>query len=94
MEMGHDLAATLGDNTCLLMCGYGAVVVGATVQQAVIASVYLQVNVQILLEALAMGEPEYLSDEEIELSSVAQFSPLGLDRAWEYFCIRAGIEPI
>jgi ribulose-5-phosphate 4-epimerase/fuculose-1-phosphate aldolase len=94
MEMGHDLAATLGDNSCLLMRGHGAVVVGATVQQAIVTSVYLQVNAQILLEALSMGDPEYLSSEEIERSSVAQFAPLGLDRAWEYFCIRAGLEPI
>ena len=94
MEMGHDLAQTLGDNTCLLMRGHGAVVVGATVQQATVASVYLQVNAQILLQALTMGEPEYLSAGEIELSSVAQFSPLGLDRAWEYFCIRAGVDPV
>jgi len=94
MEMGRDLAQTLGDNTCLLIRGHGAVVVGANVKQAVVASVYLQVNAQLVSEALQLGEPTYLSDEEIERSSEAQFMPLGLDRAWEYYCIRAGVDPV
>ena len=94
MEMGHDLARTLGSNTCLLIRGHGAVVVGANVKQAVIASVYLQVNAQLLAEALRLGEPTYLTDEEVERSSAAQVSPLALDRAWEYFCIRAGVDPV
>ena len=94
MEMGHNLADTLGDNTCVLMRGHGAVVATPTVQQAVVTSVYLQVNAQLLSEALRLGDPTYLTDEEIEQSTVAQLSPLALDRVWEYYCIRAGVEPI
>jgi len=94
MEMGRRLAEVLGDNTCLLIRGHGAVVAGADVKQAVISSVYLQVNAQLVSEALAMGEPEYLSPREIEQSSATQFSPLGLDRAWEYYCVRAGVDPV
>jgi HCOMODA/2-hydroxy-3-carboxy-muconic semialdehyde decarboxylase len=95
MEMGHDLAETLGDNTCLLIRGHGAVATGADVKQAVSASVALQVNAQIQLDSLQLDEdPTYLTDEEIERSRVTQFSPLALDRAWEYFCRRAGVEPV
>ncbi len=93
MEQGRDLAATLGANTCLLMRGHGAVVTGATIQQAVVASVYLQINADVQLRALSIGEPQGLSAEEIELSRATQFSPLGIDRAWEYFCARAGVDP-
>lgn len=94
MEIGRDLARTLGDNTCLLMRGHGAVVVGENVKQAVVASVYLQVNARLVSEARRLGEPEYLSPGEIERSSETQFSPLGLDRAWEYYCVRAGVDPV
>ena len=93
MEQGRDLAATLGDNTCLLMRGHGAVVTGATIQEAVVASVYLQINADVQLRALSIGDPKALSAEEIELSRATQFSPLGIDRAWEYFCARAGVDP-
>ena len=95
MEKGRDLAATLADNTCVLMRGHGAVVVGATVQEAVISAVYLEINARILTQALSFGEsPKTLSDREVELARKTQFSPLGRDRAWEYFCRRAGVEPI
>lgn len=94
MEHGRDLANTLGGNTCLLMRGHGAVVATATVQQAVLVAFYLQVNAQILLQALGLGTPTGLSDGELPLSAATQFSPLAVDRAWEYFCIRAGVDPV
>lgn len=94
MEMGRSLVATLGNATCLLMRGHGAVVVGATVKEAVLSSIYLELNARILAQTLALGEPTPLSPAEIELSRATQFSALGADRAWEYFCRRAGIEPI
>lgn len=95
MEMGRDLAARLGDNTCLLMRGHGAVVVGASVQQAVLSAIYLEINARIFTQALTLGEtPKTLSEREIELARETQFSPLGAERAWEYYCRRAGVEPI
>ena len=94
MEMGRDLAQTLGSNQCLLMRGHGAVVAGESVQQAVMTAIYLQVNARILLQARTLGEPHALSDEEIALSTSAQFSPLAMDRVWEYLCLRAGFDPV
>jgi HCOMODA/2-hydroxy-3-carboxy-muconic semialdehyde decarboxylase len=93
IEQGRDLAAALGEHTCLLMRGHGAVVVGASIERAVLTAIYLQVNAQVLLDALPLGTPEALSAEEIARSSEAQFSPLALDRSWEYFCGRAGVDP-
>ena len=78
----------------MLIRGHGAVVAGANVKQAVMSAVYLQVNARLMAEALRMGEPEYLSPSEIEQSFETTFSPLGLDRAWEYFCARAGVDPV
>jgi hypothetical protein len=59
----------------------------------VLTAIYLQVNAGVLLEARALGTPESLSAEEIRRSREAQFSPLALDRSWEYFCQRAGVDP-
>jgi HCOMODA/2-hydroxy-3-carboxy-muconic semialdehyde decarboxylase len=94
LAQGRDLAKTLGDNTCALMRGHGAVIVGATVQRAVLTAIYLQVNANVVMQARALGELEWLSDEEIEKSSATQFSPLAMDRAWEYFCQRAGVDVV
>jgi len=93
IEQGRDLAAALADNTCVLIRGHGAVVAGASVERAVLTAIYLQVNANVLLQALPLGTPEPLSAEEIERSAEAHFSPLALDRSWEYFCQRAGVDP-
>ncbi len=94
MDQARSLAAKLGNNTCVLMRGHGAVVAARNVKEAVMIAFYLQVNAQVQLQALGLGDPTALSPAEIELSSATQFSPLALDRAWEYFCVRAGIDPI
>jgi len=94
IEQGTSLAATLDDNTCVLMRGHGAVVVGTGIERAVLTAVYLQVNANVLLQAGALGMPKGLSEDEIRLATESQFSTLALPRAWEYFCQRAGVEPV
>src|SRR5688572_4656620 len=76
IEQGRDLATALARNTCLLIRGHGAVVVGASVERAVLTAIYLQVNANVLLQALQLGSPEPLSAEEIARASETQFSPL------------------
>ena len=60
IEQGRDLAATLAGNTCALIRGHGAVVVGASIERAVLTAIYLQVNANVLLQALPLGAPEPL----------------------------------
>ena len=93
IEQGRDLAAALGSNTCVLIRGHGAVVAGASVERAVLTAIYLQVNANVLLQSLPLGAPNALTAGEIASSSAAQFSPLALDRTWEYYCQRAGVDP-
>ena len=93
MAQGRDLVATLAGNTCLLMRGHGAVVTGTSIREAVVTAVYLQMNAQLQLDTMALGEARGLSTDEIEMAREAVFSPLGLDRVWEYLCTRAGVDP-
>ena len=94
MEQGRDLAAALGSHTCVLMRGHGAVVAADSLKAAVMTAIYLKVNAEVQLQAMAIGTPRGLSEREVELSRATQLSPLALDRAWEYFCQRAGVPPI
>jgi len=93
MAEGRSLAKTLGQNTCVLLRGHGAAVAAHNVKAAVLTAYYLQVNAQVQLQALALGAPKPLSPAEIAATTATQLSPLSLDRAWEYFCARAGVEP-
>ena len=94
MDQGRSLAQALGPNTSVLMRGHGAVVVGRNVQQVVMTAYYLQVNAQVQLQAAVFGSPKSLSADEVAAAAETQLSPLALDRAWEYFCTRAGVEPL
>jgi len=94
MEQGRDLTAALDNNTCVLMRGHGAVIAGKTIKEAVVTSIYLMINARIQTVSMAMGNPVYLSPGEIENMTDVQFSPLAMDRMWEAFCLRAGIEPV
>lgn len=89
MEQARDLAQTLAGNPVVLMRGHGCVVVGETIKQAVMTAIYLLVNAQLLLDALRLGSPKYLSPGEVKLTSAKQLGPIGIERTWEYWVKRA-----
>ncbi len=92
MEQARQMTTAMGSSSCLLMRGHGAVIAGRNLKEAVMIAVYLQVNAAVQTEAMKMGEPVYLSAGEIKLLTETQFSALAMDRAWEHFCTRAGVE--
>lgn len=99
MAQARDMARALGGNTCLLMRGHGAVIAGRSLREAVLTAVYLRINALVQASAFALaslplaggGGLKTLSPAEIDLAAETQFSPLSLDRAWEYFRRRAGL---
>ena len=88
MEQGRDLASTLGDRSIALMKRHGCVVAGATVEETVMKSIYLQVNAKLQLQTMQIGTPDYLTESEIEQCTAMQQAPISLDRAWEVWCRR------
>ena len=95
MEQGRDLAGELGDNNVVLMRGHGCAVTGRSVQGAVMTSIYLQVNAQLLQDTLNMSEQiEYLSDGEIDMCAEVFLSEFSVRRAWEYFQRRASADSL
>ena len=92
-DQGRDLAAALGPRRVALMRGHGCVVAGGSLKEAVMASIYLQVNARLLLESLKLGEVEYLSPGEIAVMAEGQLGVRTMGRAWEYWATRAGREP-
>jgi HCOMODA/2-hydroxy-3-carboxy-muconic semialdehyde decarboxylase len=76
-----------------LMRGHGSVVAAESLKEVVMASVYLEVNAKLQLQALSLGgEINYLTPGEIEQCSDMLVKPAypSLDRAWEYWRARAG----
>ena len=89
MEMARDLAAALGNRPVALMRGHGCVVAGRSLRDVVFNSVYLELNADLQMKAAALGPITFLSDGEVAavLSTRSSFT---FERAWEYWCRRAG----
>ena len=94
MEQGRDLVHCLGNRRVALMKRHGCVISGRSLREVLNTAVYLRVNAQMLLQSLQLGTPDYLTPLEVEKCTARQTSPLGLDRAWEYWCARAGADKL
>jgi HCOMODA/2-hydroxy-3-carboxy-muconic semialdehyde decarboxylase len=60
-------------------------------REVVFNSVYLELNAELQLKASVLGSITFLSDGEIE-AVLATRSSFTYERAWEYWCRRAGRE--
>ncbi len=82
-ELGQALARSLGDKPIVLMRGHGATMVGKSIKQVVYRSIYAAVNAGMQLEAMRLGDPIFLAEEEAALAAAANDG--SLDRAWNYW---------
>jgi ribulose-5-phosphate 4-epimerase/fuculose-1-phosphate aldolase len=89
MAMARDLARTLGDRPVALMRGHGAVVAGRSLREVVFNSVYLELNADLQMKASSLGEITFLSAGEVA-AVLKTRSSFTFERAWEYWCRRAG----
>jgi ribulose-5-phosphate 4-epimerase/fuculose-1-phosphate aldolase len=89
MAMARDLAAALGNRPSALMRGHGCVVAGHSLREVVFNSVYLELNADLQMKASSLGTVTFLSEGEVEavLKTRGSFT---FERAWEYWCHRAG----
>lgn len=63
-ELGAALARTLGDRPIALMRGHGATLVGDSIKQVVYRAVYATQNALSQLDAMRLGDVNYITDEE------------------------------
>ncbi len=96
MEMGRDLARTVGRGPTALMRGHGSVVAERSLRRAVYCAIALQTSANLQREVARYERAKFLSPGEIEhclrIFDESEGRPQqGIDRAWEYFCTRAGM---
>lgn len=89
LEQGRDLARALGQNSVVLMRGHGCTVAAESLQEAVIAAVYAQLNATLQMNAAQLGEVKFLSDGEIRETGALIRVPNVMARVWEYLSSRA-----
>jgi ribulose-5-phosphate 4-epimerase/fuculose-1-phosphate aldolase len=79
-ELGRALADELGDNPMVLMRGHGATLVGDSIKQVVYRSIYARENATLQMDALRLGEPVFLAEEEA--IKAAEANDRVIDRPW------------
>jgi HCOMODA/2-hydroxy-3-carboxy-muconic semialdehyde decarboxylase len=89
MAIARDLAASLGSRPVALMRGHGCVVAGGSLREVVFNAIYLELNAVLQQRASALGDVTFLSDGEVR-AVLATRSSFTFERAWEYWCQRAG----
>jgi ribulose-5-phosphate 4-epimerase/fuculose-1-phosphate aldolase len=73
-----------------LLRGHGCDVVAETIPALVASAIYLRDNAAIQFQALQLGKPIYLSEEEaIKAMDRALLSAVPLERMWGYWVARA-----
>lgn len=65
-RLGTALADRLGGGNFVLMRGHGSTTTAPSLKLAVYRAVYAEINARMQLQALQLGEPEYLSPGECE----------------------------
>ena len=91
LEHGASLAAALGTRGMALLRGHGCVVVGRDPQEVVARCVAMDRNAKVQEVAERLGTYTSLHEGECEDTSRPQPPLTGDNRAWEYFCRRAGL---
>lgn len=90
MEMGHSLSRALGRNRVVLLRGHGCVCAASNIKAAIMISIGLRDNAELIQTTRQLGEVKYLTDGEIEKSGKMLLGEMALARAWDYWLARAG----
>jgi ribulose-5-phosphate 4-epimerase/fuculose-1-phosphate aldolase len=90
-ELGEEVARTMGGSLACYLINHGIVVVGNTIEQAVVAAINVERASQIQLLASASGQPfRWTSDEEIAGKREKIFGDRMIRTVWTYYCRRIG----
>jgi len=84
-ELGDGLARALGAHRAALLKMHGAVVVGASVEEAFVAALQLEENAEKQLLAEATGHVEPMTAEEAARCVKQSFGPFSIAKRWEYY---------
>lgn len=83
-QIADELAEKLGENNMALMKAHGAVIVGETIIDAFVRSVFLEENAYRQYMAGQLGYPHSLEEQEIEEMSKFIWQPRNIQKVWDY----------
>jgi ribulose-5-phosphate 4-epimerase/fuculose-1-phosphate aldolase len=84
LERGAKMAEALADGPAVVLRQHGTVVVGATLEEAVVRMICAEDNARLQLRALQVGTPRYLRGEELRVLQRENLTPVIIRKFWHY----------
>lgn len=90
--LGHALAVTLGKGPVALMRGHGSVAAAQSIRHVVFRAIYTEVNARMQMEAMRLGTPTFLNEQEA--AAATRTNDALVDRPWalwkQHAMVKAG----
>lgn len=93
-EQGDVVAKALGASLAVLLKGHGAVIVGASVEEAFVASTLLEDNATRMYQASVIGTPTFLEGDELREAARQCWQPKVVAKIWTYHLLKAKLEKL
>jgi ribulose-5-phosphate 4-epimerase/fuculose-1-phosphate aldolase len=87
-EQGDGVARALGKSLAVILQGHGAVITGASVEEAFTASVLLEDNAVRQYRAEMIGTPQGMPREELERARAQVWNPKVIAKIWTYYLLK------
>ena len=91
-DLGDGLARTLGKHRAVLIKMHGAAIVGASLEEAFVASIQLEENAEKQLWAGGHRKVVPMSKEEAERCMRQSFGDFSIQKRWQYYIDRENME--
>lgn len=86
-----EVAGTLGRGHAVLLRAHGSVVAAASVLQATVLAIYLELNAERQVNASLLGKPHYFTEEESERARKGLWKPALFEKCWDYYVAKFGL---
>jgi ribulose-5-phosphate 4-epimerase/fuculose-1-phosphate aldolase len=84
-ELAHEVAETLGSHTICVLKSHGNIVVGESIEEACVLTVWAEKSARYQYHAMLLGEPHWYPEGEIEKMKQQQLRGKGHVRTWDYY---------
>jgi HCOMODA/2-hydroxy-3-carboxy-muconic semialdehyde decarboxylase len=84
-KLGHGVADALGDHNICVLKSHGNIVVGGSIEEVCVLTMWAEKSARYQYHAMLLGEPQWYPEEEIGKMAKQQARAKGHDRTWNYY---------
>lgn len=90
-EQAAAMARTLGNGRAVILGAHGAVIAGATIEEAFYVAKYMEDNARMYHKACGIGTPQPLPPDQCERIVQHAFKPEQMRKLWDYCRVKVGL---